>query len=459
MKENEFLDGISNIESDVVERFISMDNKLQKKANKSKSKTIWLRFGAIAACFALIVSAMIVIPRIKGDGPVESYIPNDGTWPVISSNVKEVVLSADEVSKVFALEDRLGMTSRYIKIYTKSPQYLDIIPLPSAEYLPIYAIGKSTPSKDQLDRFINKYLDSATDFFYIYNKNYEIEQEETWNGVIYYTAEVSERYRSIRFTAIDNLLNFSRYKDYDRRLKINFQMVSILETDTDEQIKEKLKDTITYVCDSFGKNYTDIKISRDYSYEKLEKITVYLYTPEETVFPSNFFNTPMVSEYISLTFHTNWDNNYNWTGSEEQAFLTNVSLYETLKKWSEYYNMVAKSKMLTLEEAEQLLEKGYVFGGHSCCLCMAAPGKEEHEVDFSNYSFVNIEYVSNENGEMCIPFYAFYKYIGETSDGIGTYAKTYVAAIEVKEYEEYFKNQEKDHRNTIDQTYTEISYK
>ena len=30
MKENEFLDGVSNIDPDVVERFVSMDNKLQK---------------------------------------------------------------------------------------------------------------------------------------------------------------------------------------------------------------------------------------------------------------------------------------------------------------------------------------------------------------------------------------------------------------------------------------------
>ena len=33
MKENEFLDGVSNIESDVVERFVSMDNKLQKRSH------------------------------------------------------------------------------------------------------------------------------------------------------------------------------------------------------------------------------------------------------------------------------------------------------------------------------------------------------------------------------------------------------------------------------------------
>ena len=77
MKENEFLDGVSNIEADVVERFVSMDNKLQKKANKPKSKGIWLRFGAIAACFLLIVSVIIAVPMLREDDP--GVIPGPGT--------------------------------------------------------------------------------------------------------------------------------------------------------------------------------------------------------------------------------------------------------------------------------------------------------------------------------------------------------------------------------------------
>ena len=65
MKENEFLDGISNIESDVVERFVSMDNRLQKNANRSKIKSAWLRLGAVAACFALIVGAVMVVQMLR----------------------------------------------------------------------------------------------------------------------------------------------------------------------------------------------------------------------------------------------------------------------------------------------------------------------------------------------------------------------------------------------------------
>ena len=80
MKENEFLDGVSNIEPDVVERFISMDNKLQKKP---KTKGIWLRFGAIAACFLLIVSAVIVVPLLREDDP--GVIPGPGVEIILPS--------------------------------------------------------------------------------------------------------------------------------------------------------------------------------------------------------------------------------------------------------------------------------------------------------------------------------------------------------------------------------------
>lgn len=65
MKENDFLDGVSSIAPDVVERFVSMDNKLQRKA--SRPRAVWLRFGAVAACFALIIGALVALPMLKED--------------------------------------------------------------------------------------------------------------------------------------------------------------------------------------------------------------------------------------------------------------------------------------------------------------------------------------------------------------------------------------------------------
>ena len=79
MKENVFLNGVTSIDPDIVERFISMDNKLQKKVNKSKTKAIWLRLGAIAACFALIVGTILIVPMFREDKPSGPPIADAGT--------------------------------------------------------------------------------------------------------------------------------------------------------------------------------------------------------------------------------------------------------------------------------------------------------------------------------------------------------------------------------------------
>ena len=75
MNENRFLDGVSSIDADVVERFVSMDKRLQKKAGKPKSKKVWLRIGAIAACFFLIVSAVIFVPTLRETDDATAILP------------------------------------------------------------------------------------------------------------------------------------------------------------------------------------------------------------------------------------------------------------------------------------------------------------------------------------------------------------------------------------------------
>ena len=100
MKENEFLDGVSNIESDVVERFVSIDNKFQKKAYKPKVKGAWLRFGAIAAWCVLVLSAARVVPMLLKDDrgiviPSDETSNSDGTDMVGS----EVITSTEDTSR------------------------------------------------------------------------------------------------------------------------------------------------------------------------------------------------------------------------------------------------------------------------------------------------------------------------------------------------------------------------
>ena len=155
----------------------------------------------------------------------------------------------------------------------------------------------------------------------------------------------------------------------------------------------------------------------------------------------------MTSEYIELEFCTDWGSGSyrHWGGSKDEAFLTDIGLYEYFKNPNESYDIEGKAKMISLEEAEKLLDKGYVFGGHSCKLCMA----EQPEVDFSDYECVDIEYVRGVENNIYIPFYAFYKYIGETSYGMPTYAKTYVPAVKVDGLDKYFKNQISEHQFDI----------
>lgn len=69
MKEHEFLDGVSQIEADVVESFVAMDARLQRKAGRSRSQIAWMRVGAVAACFAVVVGMIMVVPMFREDDP------------------------------------------------------------------------------------------------------------------------------------------------------------------------------------------------------------------------------------------------------------------------------------------------------------------------------------------------------------------------------------------------------
>ena len=69
MKENEFLDAVSYVEPDVVERFVAMDNRLQKRVGRSKAQRVWMRVGVTAACVAVILGAVLLLPVLNGSTP------------------------------------------------------------------------------------------------------------------------------------------------------------------------------------------------------------------------------------------------------------------------------------------------------------------------------------------------------------------------------------------------------
>lgn len=72
MNDNDFLDGVTNVENDIVEHFVSIDNELQRKA-KEKRKKKYIRTGMIAACLVLIacVALIPVIKNMIGDAVID----------------------------------------------------------------------------------------------------------------------------------------------------------------------------------------------------------------------------------------------------------------------------------------------------------------------------------------------------------------------------------------------------
>ncbi len=73
MNKKEWNEGANYIDSEIVENYIRQKEKL---AHEKKTKAIWLRFGALAVCFALIFGAIAVVPMLRDDRA--GIIPSPG---------------------------------------------------------------------------------------------------------------------------------------------------------------------------------------------------------------------------------------------------------------------------------------------------------------------------------------------------------------------------------------------
>ena len=125
MKKKEWNEGLNHIDPDLVEKYVEQKDRLRQKNKKPKS--VWLRFGAIAACFLLIVSAVIVVPMLNdGDGNeiVDNVLPTDIDKIIWSSH-----LSSDSDSEDGYMEwNGFSVdTSLYDALQNYSNEYIAII--------------------------------------------------------------------------------------------------------------------------------------------------------------------------------------------------------------------------------------------------------------------------------------------------------------------------------------------
>lgn len=376
------------------------------------------RLAFLAACIC-IVAGIAISPF--------SYIFNKNNVPV-----SNMIYSAEQVGDFFGGSNLDGATKAYTQVFVPDEKYLYIDALTTEKYLTVYEMRNAGKAIDE---------EEFHDFiFYVLPKlcaemNVDVPAYETKriNDSIATLASLENMHFSQDSTSRDfhlyHLPSSDLVIEVDKR-KSDAEIIQDL-----EPIKEKL----FYI---FGTEFSDIKILRDYNQSGSSvDVDIYVYFYDSDAHPlNNHLDTP-VSDYIALEF----DGSLGYMGENtDEDIISDVSIRYTDFMSDPYarYVPVKKLKAISLEDAEELLYKGYVFGGHSCTLCM----QEQAPVDFKDYDHVDLEYVRGFNDMEILPFYAFYKYTGDADNGNKIYAKTYVPAIKVSGYEKYFEEQEKYHR-------------
>ena len=433
MKKKEWNEGLNYLDSDLIEKHIEQKEKLRQK-NKT-TRGVWLRFGAIAACFLLIVSAVIVAPIVT-----PSDVP---TWD-------DARYSAQDIAEQFGAKNYDAVTNAYTKVYVPDAKYLQIGELSDEEYLTIYQYNerKNFLNKNDFQNFINSFLPALADSITLDIPPYEIKEVKSYENFLEVYEYIGKYIMSItqHETANSFRLSVSSGSD-DRKIVFDGETVQVDQRLDDEEIIDSVQSIKNKLFDIFNVSFADTKMIRRFdSYSQNGATSIYIYFYDESAHPLNKTQDEPISDYIFIAF----DNFQNFDGdtvSDSILTVANISYIQNRVDVTEAYAIAANAKRISLEEAETLLYNGYVFGGHTCSLCMAAQDK----ISFEGYDYVDMEYVIGYNEEtqkptLAIPFYTFYKNIGTASNGNTIYAKTYVAAIQVRGYQEYFASQKENHR-------------
>ena len=389
----------------------------------------------IAACACLCVAAIPLFFLFGKDEPVEE--------PPQIPVYDDAQYSALDIARFISSKGiPMGTaTTSYEKVYVSQDKELNIGTIPNEEYLTVYKIKESQKELDEaefstfatniLSRWYEKRNVPMQTFEISLQESYSDPNDKSLRVAVNRKEDVHVNPMIAQHPHVNSATFAFEVWPIQGPFILGEAKLSMFDsTISDEQIiadLEPLKKELFYI---FDVEFKDVTVNRRYfGGEKYpSRITVKFYNS------TNEFDNS--SDNMTIVF-----NHYS---KRTDASLPNIHI-----SYDQYRDdttvPLKKVKMISLKKAEELLCKGYVFGGHSCPICMS----EQSPVDFEEYDYVNLEYVRgyNEYSEL-IPFYAFYKYIGNDSGGNKAYAKTYVPAIEVSGYEEYFESQAKYHKQS-----------
>ncbi len=429
MKKNNMIDAINNIDGDLIENYFRTEEKLVQVKTK-KREPMWIKWVSIAACFCLFLSlAVVFLNRYSYSPPV----------------YENAYLSASDVAKIFPRMNESGATSSYLKVYRPEDKPFKFDPLPTDEYINIYKINELSKklSKEELNNLAGNVMPKLTTALGTSAGSFEKSEYDHDDSI---TVSYRQNGMTLDFEQTsgekDYGLNFSRNRVWicnsSLPLTLNGKNVQVDQRLSEEEMLASIEWVRDILFEVFDCSFESVEVIY-YCGEKhkygVENISIYYY--------NNKSGDGCIGDHISLHF----DNYANSSSEVESADIMrqcSISYYSYRIPIDEYYTVEAKSKLISLETAEELLANGYVFGDHFCPMCMAAQDK----VSFDKYDYVSFEYVTDYYGDPArsIPFYAFYKKIGTSENGNIIYAKTYVCAVEVSGLKEYYRNQKDDHR-------------
>ena len=438
---------------DLLEKLeLADDNYISESAEyKKKDRGLILRIAAIAAALALVIAAVPVSVLIakSGNNPTpgvvsDSLYGGDFDTAAVTNEIidhTDAVFTASEIGRIFNIDnlEDAAATNAYVRIYVPSEDAIYCMPVPDGEKVNIYDIKSPDikATEKGCREFGEKYLSKICQALGIKKPDIIIKERTDYeDGSFYYDMYESFNNRYVGFSELKytDCFYFGTYRE-----KIAFDGIDITvdQRQTDGEMMNSLQPLREKLCEAFGVDLPDIYIERrfnDYDENGCTHLSVYLYNSEKNGVDFNIFKC---SDYIAINF----DNLENYDGdivSKTILQVGGVRYYHMRCAPEEICGLKCTADLVTLEEAEKLLYKGYVFGGHVCPLCMAMQAK----IAFDEYDKVGLIYY---NG---IPFYAFYKILDQQNkNGTLTYARTLVPAVEVSGYEEYFESQKANHRS------------
>ncbi|MBR5500809.1 MAG: hypothetical protein IKV74_04705 [Clostridia bacterium] len=409
----------------VDDRYVEEANPQEAQPMRKLRRAVFVRRGAWVACLLLVVlSVSILLPRNVQTPPVQ---------PPAVPQFQNPLYSAEEIASMFATYE--GGTSSYQKVCAPHKQYLYLNPVPEESSTFIYKREQNAQGRpldegeftSTIDTFLQNYAQMTNSQI----PAYTVKESEDIDDNTKLNVSISNGATHLFFHQSKSRQSVSLYPYAP--LFLNGVRIEIDSTQSDEEILAFLAPIREQLFALFNVSFDTMEISSRY-YDswngELSSLGILFYNKETGETPIYF------KDRIQLTF--------NYTKNSGRGPLQlHYDAYRTPLE-----DRVERQRVtqISLEDAERLLYNGYVFGGHTCPICMAAQDK----VDFTNYDFVSYEYVtirafSDARPASDIPFYTFYKKIDTLPNGCNVYAKTYVPAIEVSGYEEYFEKQQEKH--------------